>query len=289
MSSADPYLFYTVMDYPLPPRRKCFFYQHDLLLNDDDKDSEQASLTEHDRIPASYPSLYQNELFEQMRKKLIKYRRLRRSIPFLEAVYVWNSMSFNALDQNSDIDVCIVANTWRLWHVRMWSVLLTSLFSIKETAHRRHGKLSLSFTIDKDHGDLHRFKLLPHDPYLIYRIAHLVPIYLRHDDHAFNIFKHNAWILHYLPHHPLRQVIDLWVPITRQRNWWRCSIERLMNWKLWDLTEWLIHILWMPVLYFKRSRSATKEHNTVIGPGVLKFFHDKRAYFALKWKVARDG
>lgn len=288
----DPYLFYTVMGYPLPPRRKCFFYQHDLLLEapKERETDETASLVWIDEMIAEpYPGAFDDERFQAYRNRLIRYSRLRRTIPFLEAVYVWNSMSFNALNDDSDIDVCIVANTWRLRHVRLWSVIITTLLGIKENTKRRQWKLSLSFTIDKDHADLHRFKLLPHDPYLIYRIAHLVPVYLRYEDHAFSIFKDNKWILHYLPYHPLRQVISLGVPISRDRNMLRVLVEKVMNGRLWDLVERAIHILWSPILYFKRKRNAEKERYTVIGPGVLKFFHDQRAYFALKRKVARDS
>jgi hypothetical protein len=79
------------------------------------------------------------------------------------------------------------------------------------------------------------------------------------------------------------------VPITRQRNRLRVVTEWLMSGLIWDFFERTIHILWSPILYFKRKNNAEKERYTVIWPGVLKFFHDQRAYFALKRKVARDS
>lgn len=274
--SQKPYQFYSLMKYPLPRQRDFFAY---------DKKIEIWS-SWHAEKPSRLEISDQMKEYEQFVKK---WQKIRKMIPFLEAVYIGNSMSFNALADDSDIDLLLVSNVKRLWHMRLWSVMITRLLGIKRTWRHKKMKFCLSFNVTRDHTDLQRIKLVPHDPYLIYWIAHLVPIYQQHKDYSFNIFKENSRINYYLPNHPLQQVIFLDIPIVYWVNVTRRLIENISRWLFWTFIENLIKLIWIPILLWKRKKLWHIWDDIIISDEMLKFHYDKRKSYALKWKIARQG
>ena len=46
---------------------------------------------------------------------------LWKSLPFVDAIYIGNSMTFNSLKEDSDIDLCIVVSPGRMWLAKSWS------------------------------------------------------------------------------------------------------------------------------------------------------------------------
>ena len=58
---------------------------------------------------------------------VLKYSRLYRSIPFVEQIYLCNSITFNALHEESDIDILIIAKPGMLRLARAWSRFMFSI------------------------------------------------------------------------------------------------------------------------------------------------------------------
>ena len=52
---------------------------------------------------------------------IASYARLYRSVPFVEQIYLCNSITFNALHHESDIDILIISKPGMLWLARAWS------------------------------------------------------------------------------------------------------------------------------------------------------------------------
>lgn len=273
--SDNPYLFYEIMNYPLPRQRDFFAYG---------VGKEPRGLWFVEPPTWSTVGEQQKEYCAFIKKRL----RVWKYVPFVEAVYVWNSVSFNALHEWSDIDLFIVTNVKRLWRWRMMSVLFLWLLRIKRGKKSIAKKFCLSFTVSRDACNLQTLKLSPYDPYLVYRIAHLVPIYFEFEEYELNIYKENNRITFYLPNHPLQQTVDLDIPVMRWLAAPRKLLEKICSWRFGDLTERLIKCVWLPVVLWKRKKLWAIGDDCIIADSMLKFHHDKRKLYALKRKLAKN-
>jgi hypothetical protein len=138
-----------------------------------------------------------------------KRQWIRRYIPGVTQVYIANSMSFNALQEESNIDLFVVTAEKKMWLTKLFvdSILrFVHLFSHQKT---RKQRFDVDFIIDQEMQDLSRLLLTPSDPYLVYWLAHLVPIY--HSDFRSydSLYDYNNWLVYYLPNFPLRQTVFL--------------------------------------------------------------------------------
>lgn len=153
------------------------------------------------------------------------YGRLYKSLPFVKAIYLGNSITFNALKDQSDIDICIVVKHGRMRTARLRTLLLFTLFRIKRSGTKVRKKFCLSFYIDEHELNLQRIALQPQDPYLVYWIAHLVTLYQDTPADPVSIWRYNDWIVHYLPNFPEEQSVFL---PTRERH------GRTMRKRIWE-------------------------------------------------------
>lgn len=155
---------------------------------------------------------------------------------------------------------------------------------------KRNGKnirkrFCLSFYVTRDHANLQRIKLRPLDPYLVYRLAHLVPIYQKLPDHPVDIYEDNHRLRDYLPTFPMEQVIQLGTTIVTGMNPFKKWIERFFGGRLGDLLEALIKLLRVPILIWKKRRLGVVGESIVIADNMLKFHADKRKKYAMQRKV----
>ena len=106
--SIQPYLrFYEIMNYPVPRNAKLFFQYSDIehtninkMLKDTSEDDKKENRFSRDK-----KSKYMDEYLEEIKRLKSTFQ----SIPFIEQIFLCNSISFNALDENSDIDLFIIA------------------------------------------------------------------------------------------------------------------------------------------------------------------------------------
>jgi hypothetical protein len=70
-------------------------------------------------------------------------------------------------------------------------------------------KYCCSFYVDEGYLSLYHLFLMPVDIYLIYRLAHLVPVYTEQNLELDEVWKKNGRLKSYLPNHPLKQAIFL--------------------------------------------------------------------------------
>lgn len=270
---SNPYLFYEIMNYPLPRQREFFSYRH--------SDGIWGSAF------AEWPSW---RAFDEQYTKQCTFLEQRswlwKTIPFLESVYVCDKLSFNAQGDTEKIDLFLVSNVWRMWHVWLWSSMFSLYIKILYRLKQSEYVLSINFIVARDTCDIQWIKLVPHDPYLIYRLAHLVPIYQQFDQHELNIRKENKWMQYYLPDHPLEQTIFLDIEKQHGQNRIRKKNEHLGQWVIGDFRERLIRTIAIPLLLWWRSRQGIKGIGMIIARTMLKLHYEKREAFALKWKIA---
>jgi hypothetical protein len=106
------------MGYPVPSQKELFFFTteitdkfQDIIIKDNDFSWKK-----------------KNEFIDEYIEYINKYSRLYRALPFVKAIYICNSITFNSLRKDSDIDLFIITKANRLWLDRFFSAVLFFLF-----------------------------------------------------------------------------------------------------------------------------------------------------------------
>jgi hypothetical protein len=96
-------IFYRVMKYPVPRETAYFLF-------DEKTKASEAHIQRLGNFEKSkdFSRTVENPYMEEYRQFVEKYSWLYKSIPFVQSIYIANSMAFNAVNDNSDIDLFIV-------------------------------------------------------------------------------------------------------------------------------------------------------------------------------------
>ncbi|MFA5062321.1 MAG: hypothetical protein WC526_04205 [Patescibacteria group bacterium] len=121
-----------------------------------------------------------------------------RSVPFLKAVFVCNSVAFGQAGEGSDIDFFIITEKNRIWLVRLFAAFLLSLFRLRRVGDKAKNKVCLSFFAADDNLDLSPLKIVDEDIYLVYWIHKLIPIY-DPENYYQKFLDANRWTEKFLP------------------------------------------------------------------------------------------
>jgi hypothetical protein len=113
MQDSKELLFYKVMHYPVPKKYQQFMtkkveYQEKNKLDSFSRKGECKQLAEY-------------------HSHIEKYSKLLQNLPFVKELYICNSFSFNALKEESDIDLFIITKKGALRRARFFSVVLLFL------------------------------------------------------------------------------------------------------------------------------------------------------------------
>lgn len=212
------------------------------------------------------------------------YGELWKKIPFVEQVYLANSITFNALHEWSDIDVLIVVRPWRIRIVRLYTWVLFFIKWILRTGPHSVKRVCTSFFVDSRHLNFYTLLLQPLDIYFMYWLAHLVPWYTLQIKEVDAVWKSNKWLKWYLPYHPWKQVIrlqnELYYGTTKTRD----LLEKI--WASWfgSLCNRLISVVWKPIMVWKKRKLWKIWWGIIISDTMLKFHGDKRKDIALRFK-----
>lgn len=274
--SIQPYLrFYEIMNYPIPLNSELFFqsekirsYYHDNLEN-------------LPKFSWDKKSKYMDEYIEE----IIKLENIFKSIPFVEQIFLCNSITFNALDKDSDIDLFIIAKPWRIWSVKFWSMLLFLLKWAKRFWKNIRKKICLSFFITSDCQNLYPISLQTIDIYLAYWITHLVLIYQPDESINNNFFSQNKWVKWILPNYQEKQTISLWINPIYWNTKFKKIIEKIWNWFIGDIFERLIKIVQKSIIRIKIILKPEINKDVIISDSMLKFHQDIREKISLKYNI----
>lgn len=126
--------------------------------------------------------------------KILKYA------PFVKNISVINSLSFGASNQNSDIDILLIAQKNRLWTARAITVMILEFLGQNKNKWYQANKFCLGFALTTEKLNLENLRLNPPaggDIYFTYWLAMLTPVLDRKIYKKFIL--ENAWILKELP------------------------------------------------------------------------------------------
>lgn len=121
-----------------------------------------------------------------------------RSIPFLRAIFVCNTVASGTAKSQSDIDFFIISAPKRAWIVRLFSNLILRVFGLRTYKNQISNRICLSFFVDEKHLDLSSLRIANDDVHFVYWIYQMVPIFDPKKIHE--KFLHlNQWIKVFLP------------------------------------------------------------------------------------------
>jgi len=256
--------FYNIMKYPIPTQSDFFVYWKKITIE-----------WEFDKKKFSRDE--KNKFMDKFITEINKHGKLYKSLPFVSEIFLCNSITFNALKEDSDIDIFIIAKNGAMRRARFFSALFFKLLWLKRSITNKKLKYCLSFYITNDNKNLYPI-ILPNksDIYLAYRLAHLVPLY-HEDDTIKNIYKSNPWFESYLPNHLQEYLINIGVDNFSWSTKFKKILEFIFWWFIWKITENIIKIFWAPILKNKVKKLWNKWKQIVISDKMLKFHDDIRS------------
>ena len=92
------------MNYPIPKNAGLFFQY-----SDTKRTNIKKLLKDIEKQEDSFSRDKKSKHMDEYLKEIERLKKTFQSIPFIEQIFLCNSISFNALDENSDIDLFIIA------------------------------------------------------------------------------------------------------------------------------------------------------------------------------------
>jgi len=279
--SIQPYLrFYEIMNYPVPKNAGLFFQY-----SDTERTIRKKLLKELEEQENSFSRDKKSKYMDEYLKEVERLKSTFQSIPFVQQIFLCNSISFNALDESSDIDLFIISEPWRIRTVKFRSMILFTLKWAKRFWKKTRKKICLSFFITSDQQNLYPISLSSMDIYLAYRIAHLVLIYQPDEKVNNTFFENNKRIKWILPNYQEKQTISLWINPYFWNTKFKNVMENLWNWFLWNIFERTVKHVQRAIIHLKRMRNPVWNKDVIVSDSMLKFHQDIREKVSLKYNI----
>lgn len=235
-------------------------------------------------------------LSEDKYKKALRVIKILRCIPSIKMIGICNSLSFNAADEKSDIDLFIITARKKIWSSRLLTAGILKLLNLRPAPDNSSDKICASFFISEDKLNLEdiNFFAKSHkqkqenserkenkemiDIYLIYWIAALVPIYDKGGIYE-KFINENLWIKEYLPNFYHGATAQERV-IRKNKNFPRFIFFLF----LCIIPESSAKKIQMAIMPKELKRIAGKNTNVIINDSMLKFHNkDRRFEYYNKW------
>ncbi len=270
-------LFYKTMNYPIPNCDDFFYYKKK-------SDFDITSLKKHQKKGFSWDK--QSLIMKKYIEYIDKYWWIYKSIPFVQDIYLCNSITFNAINEKSDIDIVIISKKWNIWRTRFWSVLFFWILWLKRNSSNYAKKFCLSFYIDESVLNIENIKEKWEDVYLYYWLSHCVKLYQEQEND--NFFEKNNWINQYLPNFTETQQVNIWNKLFLWKNYLKVILEFLLHNKVGNLIQSIIKYIRLPIVLYKKKRLWRKGSAIIVSDKMFKFYNDKRSIYNLLFKKQSD-
>lgn len=218
------------------------------------------------------------DLEKKLWTKAYKYVARLRIVPFLRMVAVCNSLAMGKIDENSDIDLFIIAKRGRLFIVRSFVTILLHIFGVRRHGKKIAGRFCLSFFIDDSSLDLSRIAI-ENDVYLAYWMKTLKPII--DDGVSMEFLRANSWLSDYFENIiPEDHVL---VPEEKASTNSKKTFENMFGGSVGQKLENFLK-KWQTKRAHKKLGKLPDKSGIFIDDHILKFHNeDKRKIFTEKW------
>lgn len=212
---------------------------------------------------------------EKLAKKywwLVKKRRwIFSNIPFLKQVFVSNTLAYNNVHSNSDIDLLIIGKSERLWTVRAFLLIWLNLFGWRVRGIKKSGQFSPEFFVSENCLNLNKVSL-EDDYYLSFWLADLVPIWPNGKKNL--IAKHNSWVKNNLPiawRSPKEKDLS-----HLKSSYYAKAVEKILAGRFGEIIENKLHKTQLSVINKTRARIGVNPEIITENNIIKLHFNDRR-------------
>ncbi|MDD4476988.1 MAG: hypothetical protein PHY40_02405 [Patescibacteria group bacterium] len=227
-------------------------------------------------------ALVESEIKIKIAKRAIKKIR---SIPFLRAVFVCNSVGAEEATKESDIDFLIVAARGRVWIVRFFANLILRVFGMRTYGSKQADKICLSFFIDEDNLDLSRCRIEEDDIHFAYWTRRMIPLYdpLNYYQKFLNA---NNWVEKFLPYifkeanfTSRVSVSDTLFAVCWKKAWEKMWAVAYGNMIEKQAREWQL----AKIKFSVKEKAVAGDKGVIFGDGIIKL-HENDCRLAIRKK-----
>lgn len=209
-------------------------------------------------------------------------------LPFIDGVFVCNTVAGGVLSKESDIDVFVIVRSGRLWTARFIATLILTLAGLRRAGKDVADKICLSFYITEKHLNLKDIRMGNDDIYLYIWMTQLLPLF-DPQDLLTQFQEKNGWVRAHLPHgfRPVSLSSDWRVSQqTGLRYVLKKGIELLLRGRIGSWIEGAIKRLQQAKM--NRNKTSVQHQQTsavILSDTMLKFHEtDRRAHYRDEWK-----
>ena len=209
-----------------------------------------------------------------------------RSVPFLRAIFVCNTVGSEQSTDNSDIDFLIITHPKRIWIVRMLTNLILRLWRLRTYGAKIKNRICLSFYLDAHHLSLSNYRIADDDIHFAYWLQQMISVY--DPENIYHKFlQANSWSRKYLPNTdyspvPTERFVINDSPVGKI---WKHVWEKMWHGSYGDIIEKQSRLTqWMKINSDIKNRINKGDKGVIISDGIIKFHeHDTRANYRQEW------
>lgn len=213
------------------------------------------------------------EFLKKRWQKAARIINILKFAPFVKNISIINSLSFNASNPESDIDILLIAKKNRLWTARFFTVILLEIIGQNKNKWYKAGKFCLGFAFDEETLNLKNIRL-KEDIYLTYWLANLRPVFDRKTYK--NFIKENDWIFQDLPNWTLQKIEAADTKLT--------FLEKIFFGKMGEKIEKYLAFIQIKRI-FTDPENLRFEGSVVASSHMMKLHpYDERESYKIKWQ-----
>ncbi|HSR89593.1 MAG TPA: hypothetical protein VLK22_04375 [Candidatus Udaeobacter sp.] len=239
----------------------------------------------------------QEKIMEERRQKfLISAQKLKmarlairviKSIPYLRAVFICNTVASEQADENSDIDFFIITAAKRIWIVRFFTNLILRLCGLRTYGKKNKNKICLSFYVTVESLNLVNLRIADDDIHLAYWLNQMLPIFDPDNLYA-KFLQENSWTKYYLPNLAADKNASYLPKISESflDKLWKKAWEKMWQGKYGDLINNQVKKIQLLKMKFSgKPADHGIDKGVVISDQVLKFHEkDTRIPYRQAWQ-----
>lgn len=231
-----------------------------------------------------------DEIEKKLWARVDQYLPYLRILPFIKMVAVCNNLAFGKVDEESDIDLFIVAKKGRLFTVRIFITVILHVLGVRRHGKKVNARFCLSFFVDEDFLDLSKIAL-EDDFYLAFWVRNLLPVIDSVDENGCfseRFLSKNLWIKDFFNEEDDFVLKKHVLPSSRFCNFCRKLNEIMFGYFWGDFFEFLMK-KWQLKRASAKMAFASENAHLLVEEHILKFHNvDRRREYNLKW-VGRYG
>lgn len=234
--------------------------------------------------------LIKKEICAKKMKRAKRAARLLSFVPFLNAIFLCNSVAAGTATEKSDIDFLIVVTPGRLWLVRAIVNFLLRLTGKRTYGKKLANRICLSFFVDEKSLDFSNLRSTEEDIHFAYWTHQTVPLF---DPYYLwrEFIKANQWTVRYLPHVRDNKWTPPLVMLGNGKRIWRRTWEKFWTGWYGDLLERQADGLGRQGMKLSlKGKAELNDKGVVLSKKVIKLHEDdKRLAVREEWVKRLDA